>query len=155
MRSENPDSTAKVGGHPIHPMLIPFPIAFLVGTLVSDVLFWQLGDPFWAKASVYLLVAALVTAALAAVTGLIDFWGDARIRALSHAWQHMIGNVVAVVLSVVNLLIRLGDPEASVVPLGLAISAIVGLLLIFTGWRGGDLVYRHKVGIPDQVQLPR
>lgn len=155
MRSENPDSTAKVGGHPIHPMLIPFPIAFLVGTLVSDVLFWQVGDPFWAKASVYLLVAALLTAALAAVTGLIDFLGDARIRALSHAWQHMIGNVVAVVLSAVNLLIRLGDPEAAVVPLGLAISALVGLLLLFTGWRGGDLVYRHKVGIPDQVQPPR
>ena len=155
MRSENPDSTAKIGGHPIHPMLIPFPIAFLVGTLISDILFWQTGDPFWARASMYLLVAALVTAALAAVTGLTDFLGDARIRAIGHAWQHMIGNVVAVVLSAVNLLIRLGDPQAAVLPLGLALSAVVVLLLLFTGWRGGDLVYRHKVGIPDDLQPPR
>ena len=151
MDSENPHSTAKIAGHPIHPMLVPFPIAFLVGTLLSDIAFWQLGDPFWARASVYLLAAALVTAALAALAGLADFFGDARIRALGHAWQHMIGNVVAVLLSALNLLIRLGDAEAAVVPLGLLLSAAVGLLLLFTGWRGGDLVYRHKVGIPDQL----
>ena len=149
MDSRNPKSTAKVAGHPIHPMLVPFPIAFLVGALLSDIAFALFQDAFWAKASVYLLGAALLFAVLAAIAGLTDFFGDARIRALSHAWQHMIGNIVAVGLSVFNLLIRLDDAEAAVLPTGLIISALVGILLIFTGWRGGDLVYRHKVGVPD------
>src|SRR3546814_1413763 len=86
---ENPKSTARIADHPIHPMLIPFPIAFLVGTLVSDLIYWQTTDAFWATASVYLLVAAIIAAALAAVAGFIDFFGDRRIRGLSHAWQHM------------------------------------------------------------------
>src|SRR3546814_8442594 len=89
---ENPKSTARIADHPIHPMLIPFPIAFLVGTLVSDLIYWQTTDAFWATAFVYLLVAAIIAAALAAVAGFIDFFGDRRIRGLSHAWQHMIGN---------------------------------------------------------------
>lgn len=150
MNHIHPRSTAKIAGHPIHPMLIPFPIAFLVGTLVSDIVFWQTGDAFWASASVYMLGAAIVMALLAALAGLADFFGDARIRALRSAWQHMIGNVIAVLLSVFNLLIRLGDPQEAVVPIGLLISAVVALLLLFTGWRGGDLVFRGGVGVSDR-----
>src|SRR3546814_18404003 len=119
-------------------MLIPFPIAFLVGTLVSDLIYWQTTDAFWATASVYLLVAAIIAAALAAVAGFIDFFGDRRIRGLSHAWQHMIGNVIAVLLTIVNLLIRLGDPEGAIVPVGLIILASVGIPLLFTGLRRTD-----------------
>ena len=83
-------------------MLIPFPVAFLVATLVGDLIFWRTGNPGWASASLWLLGAALLMAALAAVAGLIDFFGDVRIRDLSAAWHHMLGNVVAVVLALVN-----------------------------------------------------
>lgn len=150
MDGENPRSTARIGGHPIHPMLIPFPIAFFVGTLISDLLFWQSGDAFWAIASRYLLGAAIVTALLAALAGFTDFFGDRRIRALSHAIQHMLGNLAAVGIAAVNFLMRLGDPAAAIVPMGLILSILVGLILLFTGWRGGDLIYKHRVGIPDQ-----
>lgn len=150
MDGENPRSTARIGGHPIHPMLIPFPIAFFVGTLISDLLFWQSGDAFWAIASRYLLGAAIVTALLAALAGFTDFFGDRRIRALSHAIQHMLGNLAAVGIAAVNFLMRLGDPAAAIVPTGLILSILVGLILLFTGWRGGDLIYKHRVGIPDQ-----
>jgi len=149
MYSENPKSTAKFAGHPLHPALVPFPIAFLVGTLVSDLIYLQVGDPFWAKASFYLLGAGIVMAVVAALAGLTDFLGDRRIRALSHAWQHMLGNILVVLLSIFNLYIRLDDPERAILPLGLIVSAAVGLLLSFTGWRGGDLVFHHRVGIPD------
>lgn len=152
MNMNNPQSTARIAGHPIHPMLVPFPIAFLVGTLLGDIMYWRSGDAFWASASIYLLGAAIAMAALAALAGLIDFLGDARIRALSRAWQHMIGNVIAVLLSVFNLWIRLGDREGAIVPVGLLISTAVVLLLLFTGWRGGDLVFRHGVGVSDQSQ---
>ena len=62
----HPRSTAQIGGHPIHPMLIPFPIVCFIGTLVTDIVFVNNGDPGWATASRYLLGIGLVMAALAA-----------------------------------------------------------------------------------------
>jgi uncharacterized membrane protein len=152
MPTRNPVSTANIMGHPIHPMLIPFPIAFLVATLVCDLVFWRTGNPAWATASLYLLGAALVMAALAAVAGLTDFMGDERIRDLSPAWHHMIGNVVAVVLSLWNWWRRYAaaDAGAAVVPTGLIISALVVLILLYTGWRGWEMVYRHRVAVYDE-----
>ena len=86
-------------------------------------------------------------ALLAAVAGFTDFLGDRRVRALGHAWQHMIGNLAAVALAVLNLLIRWQDASASIVPTGLVLSALVAALIAFTGWRGGDLVFKHRVGV--------
>ena len=63
----NPRSTAAVAGHPIHPMLISFPIAFFIGTFVCDLVFWQSGSAAWAAATPWLLGAGLAMAALAAV----------------------------------------------------------------------------------------
>lgn len=150
MSRDNPRSTAAIAGHPIHPMLVPFPIAFLVGALVTDLLYWTGRDTFWATASMYLIGAGIVMALLAALAGFTDFFGDRRIRALSHAWQHMLGNLAAVVVSIVNLLIRLGDPEGALLSLGLYLSIAVALLLSFTGWMGGELVFRHRVAVADE-----
>src|SRR3954451_17033831 len=101
MASRNPQSTAQIAGHPLHPMLIRFPVAFLVATFVCDLIFWRTGNPAWSTASLWLLGAALIMAALAAVAGLTDLLGDQRIRHLA-AWHHMIGNVIAVLLSLWN-----------------------------------------------------
>jgi uncharacterized membrane protein len=150
MPATNPQSTAQIAGHPIHPMLIPFPIAFLVGTLVTDLIFWRTGNPGWATASLYLLGAALIMAALAAVAGLTDFLGDERIRNLSAAWHHMLGNVAAVLLSLWNWYRRYETGEAAVLPTGLLISLVVVLILLYTGWRGWEMVYRHRVAVSDQ-----
>jgi uncharacterized membrane protein len=70
MKLDNPKSTAQVAGHPIHPMLIPFPIAFLVGALVTDIVYTQTADGLWATLSAILLVAGIVTALVAALAGL-------------------------------------------------------------------------------------
>ena len=102
----NPKSTASIAGHPIHPMLVGFPIAFFVATFASELIFWQTGVPFWAAASFWLLGAGLVMAALAAVAGLIDFLGEAGIRALNHAWWHAGGNVLAVLIQLFNWFLR-------------------------------------------------
>jgi uncharacterized membrane protein len=145
---DHPHSTAKIGTHPIHPMLIPFPIAFLIATLFCDFAYWVTGAGGWAVAAMWLLGAALVMGAAAAIAGFVDFFGSERIRALSHAWQHMIGNVIAVTLALVSFGLRWGyGAESMVLPWGLLLSlAIVGILG-FTGWRGGDLVYVHGVGM--------
>src|SRR3954470_10703302 len=76
----NPRSTASIAGHPIHPMLIPFPVAFFVGTLAVDVAYYFSGNPGWVTGSIWLLGAGLIMAALAAIAGLIDVFGDRRIR---------------------------------------------------------------------------
>src|SRR5215218_4408069 len=147
MAIHNPKSTAQIAGHPLHSMLIPFPIAFLVATFVSDLIYWQTGNAAWSTASLYLLGAALIMAALAALAGLTDFLGDARIRSLSAAWHHMIGNVIAVLLSLVNWYLRYTG--GAVLPWGLVISLVVVLILLYTGWRGWEMVYKHKVAVFD------
>jgi uncharacterized membrane protein len=151
MATHNPVSTAQIMGHPIHPMLIPFPIAFLVATLACDLVFWGTGNPGWATASLYLLGAALVMAALAAIASLTDFISDARIRDLTPAWHHMIGNVLAVLIALWNWWRRYTatDLGAAVLPTGLILSAVVVLILLYTGWRGWEMVYRHRVAVSD------
>ena len=151
IRTGNPQSTAQIAGHPLHPMLIPFPVAFLVATLVCDLLFWNTGNSAWSTASLYLLGAALIMAALAAIAGLTDFLGDRRIRSLSAAWHHMLGNVVVVLLSLWSWYRRYEASDAAVLPIELFISLVVVLLLLYTGWRGWEMVYRHRVAVSDRV----
>jgi uncharacterized membrane protein len=150
MPTRNPQSTAQIAGHPLHPMLIPFPVAFLVATLVCDLIFSRTGNSAWSTASLWLLGAALIMAALAAVAGLIDFLGDRQLRDLSAAWHHMFGNVIAVMLSLINWYRRYTDGDAVVLPLGLVLSLLVVLILLYTGWRGWEMVYRHRVGVADE-----
>jgi uncharacterized membrane protein len=141
-------STAAIGGHPIHPMLVVFPIAFLVGALATDLAFWRTGDHFWALASEWLLAAGVIMGALAAVAGLIEFIAIRRVRSLAAGWVHFLGNAAAILIALWNLLRRLGgDPSAMVVPYGIVLSAIVVALFLVTGWLGGELVFRHRIGI--------
>jgi uncharacterized membrane protein len=140
-------STASIRGHPIHPMLVPFPIAFLVGTLATDLVFWGTHDAFWARASAWLVGAGVVMGGLAAVFGLIDFLTIERARVGHTGWVHFLGNLLAVILSLASLLLRIGDPAAAVLPGGLILSFIVVGILLVTGWMGGELAYRFKIGV--------
>jgi uncharacterized membrane protein len=144
----HPRSTATLGGHPIHPMLVPFPIVCFIGTLVADLVFINTGDAGWATASRYLLGIGLVMAALAAFAGLTDFMGDDRIRRSSDALKHMIANVSAVVLEIVNFFIRLRSDQ-QIPNTGVILSAVVVVILLYSGWKGGDLVFRHGIGVRD------
>ncbi len=140
-------SRASINGHPIHPMLIAFPIAFLLGALASDAGFWWTSDPFWARASLWLAGAGLVTGLLAAVFGLIDFLAIPPVRSMPSAWVHFLGNATALLLTLWSVLHRLDDPVAAVLPLGIILSAIVAAILGVTGWLGGELSYRHRVAV--------
>jgi uncharacterized membrane protein len=146
----NPKSTASIAGHPIHPMLIPFPIAFFVATFVCDLIYWRSGNPGWVTATLWLLGAGLIMAALAAVAGLIDVLGEPRIQALRDAWYHAGGNVLAVLIELYNSYSRYSSGEAAVLPTGLILSLIVVVILLFTGWKGWEMVYRHHVGVSDE-----
>jgi uncharacterized membrane protein len=137
----NPKSIASIAGHPLHPMLIPFLIAFLVAAFAFDVAFWQTANTFWASASVWLLGAGIVMAALAAVAGLIDMLGEARIRVLNAVWWHAGGNVLVVLIQLYNWFARYTQETTAVVPKGLILSLLVVGILLFTGWKGWEMVY--------------
>jgi len=151
-RGDHPQSTAKIADHPIHPMLIPFPIVCFVGAFVTDVVYSRNSDPGWATASLWLLGIGLVMAALAAAAGLTDYLGDERVRRLSDALKHMLANVTAVVIELVNLVLRLNNPGFAQ-STGVYLSGVVVLILLYSGWKGGDLVYRHGVGVHDTSNL--
>lgn len=143
----NPQSTAKIFGHPLHPMLVPFPIAGFVGALVCDLV--GTSDPFWFQASEYLLSAGVVMALLAALMGLTDFLGDARIRALSIAWMHFLGNLAVMLIEAVNWYRRYSSGVAD--STGTILSVVAVLLMLGTGWLGWEMVYRRRVAIADEV----
>lgn len=147
----HPKSTAKIADHPIHPMLVSFPIVSFIFVLILDVLYTR-GQSGVAAASTWVLGFGLLTAALAAVAGLTDYLGDDRIRRLGDALKHMLANVTAVVLEVVNFALRLKD-STSIASTGVYISLIVVLILLYSGWKGGNLVYRHGVGVHDTSNL--
>jgi uncharacterized membrane protein len=128
-------------------MLIPFPIAFLVGTLITDLVFLSSRDPFWAQASLWLIGGGTLFGIAAAVFGMIDFWTIDRVREFRAAWVHFLGNGLVIILAIVNGLQRIDDPAQSVEPWGVILSAIIALMLVVTGWLGGELSYRHKVGV--------
>src|SRR3954447_12838002 len=103
MHSPNPRSTASIAGHPIHPMLVPIPITCFLGTFFSDIVYWKTAAMQWANISVWLLTIGLIVSVFVAATGIIDFFGERRIRELRAAWIHALGNVTALVLSIFNV----------------------------------------------------
>jgi uncharacterized membrane protein len=145
---DHPRSTARIATHPIHPMLVPFPIVCFIGVFVVDLLYLR-GDTGVATASNWLLGIGLGTAALAALAGLTDFFGDPRVRALGDAVKHMTANVIAVLIEAANLFLRLGNPDF-IGSTGVYLSGLVVLILLYSGWKGGELVYRHGVGVLDR-----
>jgi uncharacterized membrane protein len=150
MQTRNPVSSANVAGHPMHPILITLPIGLFVAVFIFDLVFWQTGNQAFATGSLWLLGAGLIAAALAAVTGLIDFLGDHRIRALGDAWQHAIGNVILVLVQLFSFYQRYRYGTSAVVPLGLSLSLVAVLIMLFTGWKGGEMVFRHRVAVYDE-----
>jgi len=88
-------------------------------------------------------------AALAAVMGLIDVFGDQQIRQLSTVWWHAGANVLVVLIEFFNLFFRYQQGPAAIVPNGLLLSLLAVVLLLFSGWKGGELVFRGRVGVAD------
>jgi nitrite reductase/ring-hydroxylating ferredoxin subunit/uncharacterized membrane protein len=141
-------SAAHFKNHPIHPMLIPFPIAFLLGGTVADFV-GTIGDRAgWSIGASYLLIAGVVTALLAAVPGAVDYFravppnSSGRKRATKHA----IVNVSAVVIFIVAIALK-GWPPREAGAVVLVIEVVGAGLLTFGGWLGGTLVSRNFISV--------
>jgi uncharacterized membrane protein len=140
-------STAQVAGHPIHPMLVPIPIACFIGALVTDIAYWASAEMMWADFSSWFLVVGFIFGVLAAFAGLTDFLTNRLIRSRAPAWPHLLGNLVVLILAFFNALIHTRDAWTSVVPTGIILSIVTVLILPITGWLGWALVYRYRVGV--------
>lgn len=147
MDFRHPKSTASIAGHPIHAMLVPFPIAFFILALIMDVAYWQTSNLTWKHFAEWLLLAGLVGGGLAMIAGAIDFIARREIRSRPSAWPHAIGNIFVMLLAFVNSLVHARDGWTGVVPTGLALSVATVLLMLVTGWLGAALVYRDGVGV--------
>ncbi|RUO33238.1 DUF2231 domain-containing protein [Aliidiomarina soli] len=142
------ESRAALRGHPMHPVLIHFPIAALVMLLGSDIAYVWTEDYFWARAGLWLATIGTGFGALSGVAGAIDLFTVGPIRRLVTAWAHGILAVMLLSLAAFNLMLRWGDdPGALIMPWGLYISGLTALLINATGVLGGHLVYEYGVGV--------
>jgi uncharacterized membrane protein len=140
-------STARIGTHPIHPILIAFPLSLYILSFAADV--WAGLTDKYHYIGYYLAIGAVVSAAVAAVPGVIDLLTaiPAGTRARSTGWKHAMLNIGVLALFVVSILTR-GHPSAMTY-VSYATAGIGVVLLGVSGWLGGKLVYDHKVGVPD------
>lgn len=139
-------SAVALVGHPIHVMMVHFPVAFVVATLGVDVFYWWTGDPFWLRTGLWSAGAAFWTGVAASIVGTGELLLVRGIRMLEASWSHAVAAMTLVAIAGANWGLRLIDP-VSVLPHGLALSALSSVMVGFAGWHGGKLVFDHGVGI--------
>jgi uncharacterized membrane protein len=144
---------ARLLGHPIHQMLIVFPLGLLATSLFFDIAHLSSDNPQWGVISYWLINVGIISGLVAAVFGLIDWLAiPSGTRAKRIGLLHGGGNVVVVLLFIGSCLLRQdapGNPEGAAIFL----SAAAVLLALVTGWLGGELVDRLGVGVEEGANV--
>ncbi|WP_440978976.1 DUF2231 domain-containing protein [Sphingomonas pseudosanguinis] len=141
------ESKIAVAGHPIHAMLVAFPIALTTCTLGADLLYWWTGDLFWARAALWASGAGFLFGVLAGIAGTVELLLVPGIRARSASWTHFIIAVMLLSILGANWGYRLTGYEQAVLPYGLLLSLFAVGFTGFTGWHGGKLVFEYQIGV--------
>jgi uncharacterized membrane protein len=129
---------------PLHPTLVSFPICCLGGTLLTDIAYWKTAEMMWADFSAWLIAAGVILGWLAAIVGIVDLVGRRYATAPTPAWVYAAGNLTALIIATVNMLIHTRDAWTSIVPWGLALSALTVIVFLFTTWIGWTALYRRS-----------
>ena len=144
---------AKLLGHPIHQMLVVFPLGLFSTAVIFDVIHLIRGGPTWSIVAYWMIGAGIIGGLCAAVFGAIDWWGIPRgTRAHRLGLLHGLGNVGVVGLFAVSWFLRRGAPDSPSVA-AVAFLLAGGALVLVTGWLGGELVDRLGVGVHDGASL--
>jgi uncharacterized membrane protein len=144
-------SRASIGGHPIHPMLIPFPIALLVFSFIADLIFLWKGNPIWRDyIAFYTMLGGIVGGAAAAIPGLIDWATLTDGATVKVANWHARVNIITLLIFVASFYLRTSGgaawiPSMPLLPVLLSVVGVIGLSI--AGWLGGQLVFRHGVAV--------
>ena len=144
-------SPASIGGHPVHPMLIPFPIALWVFSVVADVIYLWRGNLVWKDyIAFYALLAGIIGGAAAAVPGLIDWLSLTDKTVVKLANWHARLNVIALLVFAGSFYLRTSSGSSLVsdshtIPFALSVLGVI--LISISGWLGGEMVFKHGVAV--------
>jgi uncharacterized membrane protein len=141
--TDNPQAPGSYihAAHPVHPAFTSFPTACFAGTLLTDIVYWKTAEMQWANFSAWMLLFGLVMAGFAVIAGIVDALAGLRIHGKRPALVHVIGNIIAIALAILNSFVHSRDAYTSVVPLGILISFITVIVLAVTGWWGHEDAY--------------
>jgi uncharacterized membrane protein len=147
-------SPASLGGHPVHPMLIPFPLALWFSSFVADVIYLWRGNPAWRDwVAFYTLLGGTLMAVVAAVPGINDWLSitDKGVKKIAN-WHARL-NVIALLIFAASFYLRTAGGAELVggsytVPF--ALSAVGVILITISGWLGGEMVFKHGVAVDRQ-----
>lgn len=139
-------SHAALAGHPLHPMMIHFPVAALIALVASDLGYLYSADPFWARAGLWLAGVGAFGGWIASLAGLVDLLTVKGVRRLITAWCHAIIAVMMLSLASLNWLLRFHEAGA-ILPWGVGLSLLTAGLIGLASFLGGQLVYEHAVGV--------
>ena len=150
-------SKASIGGHPIHPMLIPFPLALWTTSFVVDLLFYFLRQPNLLVIAKFLLAAGCLVAVAAAIAGFIDWLAIESGEVKKVANWHARLNVIALIVFTISLFLRMGKYSELVgrrLTIPFLLSLVGVILIAISGWLGGELVFKYGVGQQRGPQQP-
>lgn len=133
-----------IGGVPVHAMLVPFPIVCFTGAMLTDIAYVNSPQVQWANFSQWLLAFGLGFAGLAAICGLVDWFGNRTAARPGSGWLHMVGNVVVLALALINNFVHSRDGWTGVVPTGITLSVLTVAIMVVTGFIGHRMVYVHQ-----------
>ena len=141
-------SRANFKGHPVHPALIPFPFAFLVGAFAFDAAGVVLDRQTLWTTGAYLTLTGVAAALVAAIPGFIDYFFTVPpdSSGKSRATKHMLLMLSAVGTFVAAWILR-GNAEAKPAVLQLLLEVVGAGLLSIGGWMGGTLAFRNQIGV--------
>ena len=147
------ESRVKFAGHPVHPMLIVFPLGLLATAVVFDIIYLVSGNTRWTLAAYYMVGAGVLGGIAASAFGWLDWLGiPGGTRAKRIGLWHGLGNGVVLALFAVSWLLRGDNPEMP--PTGAIVAALIGFVLAaITSWLGGELVDRLGVGVDEGAHL--
>jgi nitrite reductase/ring-hydroxylating ferredoxin subunit/uncharacterized membrane protein len=140
-------SKAHFKSHPLHPMLIVFPTAFLIGSFLFDGLSIMLNKPFMLLTGQYLQTAGIIAGLVAAVPGFIDYQYTVppNSSAKQRATKHALINVGMLIVFTGALIYRQSENASSYI---LLVMEVIGVtLLSIAGWMGGTMVHRNQIGV--------
>ena len=147
------ETRASVAEHPIHPMLIPFPIALWMFSLASDFIFlFGFGGAVWKDIALYTMVGGIIGGLAAAIPGYIDYRSLTDPVIVRVAQMHMIINVGLIIVFTINAGLRVINGPDGLFPVVLSLLGVTGLAV--SGWLGGELVYVEGVAVQPERDAP-
>lgn len=153
MSQVTPCTTVHAGA-PLFPVVFVISVTCFIGTLLTDLTYWRTAVMMWADFSAWHVTAGVAIGYIALIVWIIDALRGPFVRAQLPAWSYAVAKLIVLALATFNMLILTRDTWTSVVPWGLALSAVVAIIVVVAGWMGHMAVYRERVAVQPVGVVP-